>query len=86
MEKGESEGTLSEPPPFVHQLDYVISTWMQHKIHHTYPRAGGYDDQDEYLMKDWQSMNMFYMRAQAGVFMVVMMDTPLMGWSKEAGE
>lgn len=68
LEKGEDPATLTPPSPFHHDTGFVISTWMQHKIHHTYPRAGGYEDQDELLMEDWQTMNLYYMRAQAGIY------------------
>ena len=30
---------------------------MEHKLHHTYPAPGGYDDQDDLLMKDWAVIN-----------------------------
>jgi hypothetical protein len=38
-------------------LDYVTSTWIEHKLHHTYPTNGGYDDQDALLMDDWRTIN-----------------------------
>lgn len=87
LEKGEDNGELSEPAPLHCDSERVINTWMQHKIHHTYPRAGGYDDQDEYLMRDWQTMNLYYTRAQAGIYTPIL--TPEQfggGWSRQAGE
>ena len=47
----ELEITLTYP------LDYVIETWLEHKLHHTYPAPGGYDDQDALLMQDWSTVN-----------------------------
>lgn len=66
-EKGNEEGEIPTPPGDLHHdMDYVLETWMQHKLHHTYPCAGGYDDQDELLMQDWLALNVWYIRANRG--------------------
>lgn len=39
-------------------LDYALETWQEHRLHHTYPAPGGYDDQDAFLMKDWHVINL----------------------------
>jgi len=70
----DSDTPLPDPDSLKHDLDYVIRTWMANKLHHTYPRPGGYDDQDEYLMRDWHTMNLYYSRAKAGVYSTVWMD------------
>lgn len=80
---------LPEPPPLNHDINYVIATWLQHKIHHTYPRAGGYDDQDELLMEDWHTMNLFYSRVESGQlasFDMSQFRTSSRSWSDMAGE
>lgn len=91
QDKGESlpDAILPEPPPLHHDLDYVFATWLQHKLHHTYPRAGGYDDQDEYLMQDWHTLNLFYSRVAGGQLMMFDMSafrTSARAWSEMAGE
>lgn len=91
QEKGESppDEILPEPPPLHHDVDYVIATWLQHKIHHTYPRAGGYDDQDELLMQDWHTMNLFYSRVESGqltTFDMSQFRTSGRSWADMAGE
>lgn len=69
MEKGEeSKDIPDEPPPFRHEIDYVIRTWLEHKLHHTYPDIGGYNDQDSDLMDDWHIMNVYYARVSMDVF------------------
>lgn len=83
------EELLPEPPPLNHELDYVIATWTQHKLHHTYPRAGGYDDQDEALMHDWHTLNLFYARVSNGqltTFDMSQFRTSSRAWSEVAGE
>ena len=72
MEEGEVV-IPPEPPPFKHGVDYVIRTWLEHKIHHTYPEPGGYNDQDEDLMDDWHTVNMYYSRLWHGVSVVMVM-------------
>ena len=71
MEKGEEDDDpLPELDPPWMDDDYVIQTWVEHKIHHTYPDSGGYNDQDPYLMEDWHTMNLCYARVMAGLFTV----------------
>lgn len=71
-EKGEdTQETPSEQPSFYHDVDYLVRTWLEHRLHHTYPDAGGYNDQCEWLMKDWHVLSMYYIRAEAGVFTAV---------------
>lgn len=91
QERGEaqSDEPLPEPPPIHHDLDYVIATWLQHKLHHTYPRAGGYDDQDELLMQDWHTMNLYYARVENGqltTFDMSWIRTSARSWTDMAGE
>lgn len=38
-------------------LDYVIHTWLDHRIGGAYPAPGGYDAQDAQLMDDWHTLN-----------------------------
>lgn len=47
-------------------LDYVTRTWYEHRNRGTYPRAGGYDDQDAQLMDDWHvfDMRLMYKRGE----------------------
>ncbi len=66
-EKGESAGeTPGEQPTFHYPIDYVIRTWIEHKLHHIYPDAGGYNDQCKYLMEDWHTVNMYHIRVAKG--------------------
>lgn len=91
QDKGEElpPDLLPEPPPLTHDIDYVIATWLQHKLHHVYPRAGGYDDQDEDLMQDWHTMNLYYSRVANGqltTFDISQFRTSARDWSDMAGE
>lgn len=56
------------PEPFINDVNYVIDTWLERKLHSVYPDGGGYNDQDESLMYDWRKMTLHYLRAKAGVF------------------
>lgn len=49
---------------FNYPVDYVIRTWQVYLNMRILPRFGGYDDQDEQLMNDWQTLNrrMAYLR------------------------
>lgn len=71
-EKGEDEDddVLPDLSELNHDAEYVIRTWIEHKLHHTYPEPGGYNDQDEYLMDDWHTMNLCYLRVCAGQLMI----------------
>lgn len=91
QDRGEKppDDVLPEPPPVHHDLDYVMATWLQHRIHHTYPRAGGYDDQDELLMMDWHTLNLYYSRVEAGQFTTFNLSgfrRQAQAWSEMAGE
>lgn len=44
-------------------LDYALDTWIEHDEHGLYPEAGGYNDQDAQLMKDWQTLDRRYGKA-----------------------
>jgi hypothetical protein len=67
-EKGEESDKLPAVPDGLNlDVDYVIETWLQHRTHHTYPRAGGYDDQDALLMEDWKKINLWHIRVSRGV-------------------
>jgi len=63
------------PEPDVIQLPvwYVVQTWVMFKVHHIFPRAGGYDDQDELLMQDWHTLNLYYARVRTGIVSSVFM-------------
>jgi hypothetical protein len=70
-EKGETEdddSLLDEPSKFINPIDYVIQTWFERKLHHIYPEPGGYNDQSDSLMKDWQTLGLYYLRAQKNIF------------------
>lgn len=72
-EKGDEDENdlLPELPPLeTEDEQYVIRTWIEHRLHHTYPEPGGYNDQDPYLMEDWHTLNLCYARVCAGQFMV----------------
>lgn len=74
-EKGEDDEDdenelLPDLPALNHDAEYVIRTWIEHKLHHTYPEPGGYNDQDEYLMEDWHTMNLCYLRVSSGQLMI----------------
>ena len=71
---------LPEPPPLHHDVDYVIDTWIERKNHHIYPEPGGYNDQDEYLMQDRRSMNLYHIRVHAGVYSAVPMPKQARDW------
>lgn len=92
QDRGETlpDEPLPEPPPIqTPDLDYVIATWLQHKIHHTYPKAGGYDDQDELLMEDWHTLNLFYARVESGqlsALYIPQVHDDARSWSDMAGE
>jgi hypothetical protein len=75
IEKGETiDSTLDYPFAFFHEIDYVIATWLDHRKHGTYPRAGGYDDQDSQLMADWHTMNLYHSRVERGE--IIALDMP----------
>lgn len=66
-EKGEPDDAVPpRPDDLENDADYVMETWLQHRIHHTYPEPGGYNDQDETLMRDWKTMNLWHLRVSAG--------------------
>lgn len=68
-EKGETDPYVpDEQPPFFHDIDYIVRTWLEHKIHHTYPEPGGYNEQCEWLMRDWHVVNMYNVRVEHGEF------------------
>lgn len=80
---------LPEPSPLKHDVDDVISTWLQHKLHHVYPHAGGYFDQDEDLMRDWHTLNLYYSRVANGqltTFDMSQFRASGRAWSEMAGE
>lgn len=62
-------------PPLKCDVHYAIKTWLQHRLHHTYPRAGGYDDQDADLMDDWHTLSLYFIRVEKGVFTQIQMPT-----------
>lgn len=71
-EKGETENDVpDEPPPLNHDADYAIDTWLERRNHHLYPELGGYNDQDALLMEDWRALNLYHIRAHAGVYSAV---------------
>lgn len=55
--KNEPDDEPLDEPRLRYPLDYVIETWMEHRFHHRYPAPGGYDDQDDLLMRDWSTLN-----------------------------
>jgi hypothetical protein len=67
-ERGEpfKDDDLPDPPPFYHDVDYVIRTWLDHKEHGSYPEAGGYNDQCEFLMQDWHTMTLYRILIENG--------------------
>lgn len=82
VEKGEDENddVPDEPPPFQNEIDIVIRTWLEHKLHHTYPDVGGYLDQDSSLMDDWHIVNMYYSRVWHGVTQPVLIPKDAPSW------
>lgn len=86
-EKGEDKSDVpQEQSHFYHDVGYVIRTWLEHRLHHTYPEMGGYNDQDEYLMRDWHTLSLYYVRAEAGVFTAVQMPTNAPHYSALMGD
>lgn len=80
MEKMEESDYVPDVPPKLHHdADYVIRTWYDHKLHHTYPETGAYNDQDAFLMLDWHAMNMYYGRVWKGEFVGSNMPLPSEG-------
>jgi len=65
---------------FYHDIDYVIRTWLEHKMHHTYPETGSYNDQDAWLIKDWHTMNVYFSRVWNGDFTVAMPSVKSESW------
>lgn len=67
-EKGEplKDDEGDSPPPLTHDANYAIRTWLDHRRHGTYPRAGGYDDQDPDLMDDWHTLTLYHIRVENG--------------------
>lgn len=87
FEKGEGGGEVPDPPSkLFHERDYVMRTWLEHKLHHTYPDLGGYNDQDEYLMRDWHTMNLYYARVYAGEFVAELVPDDVDHWQSILGE
>lgn len=81
MDKGEEiEYESIDPSKFFHEIDYVIRTWMEHRIHHTYPELGGYNDQDDHLMRDWHTMNIYYNRVAHNDLSAPLMPTNAGSW------
>lgn len=67
-ESGEvDETTPDEPDDFENDVEYVIDTWTTHRLRGVYPAAGGYDNQDMSLMRDWRRMTLYHIRVKAGV-------------------
>lgn len=64
MQQADSKDEPLEPDldfGLFYPLDYVISTWNEHRQHGNYPQAGGYDDQDWRLVQhDWYVMSERY--------------------------
>lgn len=56
------------PPKLFYDADYAIRTWLEHRLHHTYPDVGGYNDQSLELMLDWHKLNVYYLRVYRGEF------------------
>ncbi len=53
----DSDSVANDDFGFYHPVDYVIHTWQMYLNMRLLPRMGGYDDQDELLMQDWQTLN-----------------------------
>lgn len=86
-EKGESlRDRLDEPPPLKCEVNYAIRTWLDHRRHGTYPRAGGYDDQDPDLMDDWHTLTLYHIRVENGVVVHVRMPTDGPDVSEQMGD
>ena len=68
-EKGEplKDDNLDDPQPLHHEVNYVIRTWLDHRKHGTYPRPGGYDEQDPDLMEDWHTLTLICVRVENGI-------------------
>lgn len=75
-----------EQPPFFHEADYVIRTWLEHRMHHTYPDDGGYNSQCSWLMRDWHILSMYYLRAEKGVYSHISMPTGGAEWQTQMGD
>lgn len=86
-DKGEEIGYTARPAPHLyHEREYVIRTWLEHKLHHNYPESGSYNDQDAYLMLDWHTMNLYYTRVSHGDFHALFIPTDAAPWEDLAGE
>lgn len=80
-EKGETDPYIpGTQPPIYHDVDYVMRTWLEHKIHHTYPEPGGYNDQCEWLMRDWHVVNMYNIRVEHGESSILAMPESGFDW------
>lgn len=63
-ERGEVSEADDAPLALHYPADYALATWLEHRLHGTLPRAGGYDDQCALLMRDWHELNVRYALAQ----------------------
>lgn len=73
-------------PTFHHDIDYVVQTWMERKLYQLYPDAGGYNDQDELLMRDWHNLSMYYIRVKNGVVSAPPQPVHAASWSTLMGD
>lgn len=71
-EKGEPlKDDLDEPSHLFHEVNYAIRTWLDHRKHGSYPKPGGYDRQDPFLMADWHTLNLYHSRVENGIVTVM---------------
>lgn len=86
-ENGQADNDpLDEPAMLYHEADYVMDTWLERKLYGLYPAAGGYNDQDDWLMRDWRKMTLYYLRAKAGVFSAISMPRQAPDWHALMGD
>lgn len=81
-----SDDVPNAPPPFHYPVWYVIDTWLERRLHRIYPNEGGYNNQDAFLMDDWRTLNLYYLRVKAGVVSILHMPHAAHDWSSLMGE
>jgi hypothetical protein len=61
FENGDHQNDIQDEDFGLHYpFAYVAQTWQAYRRFGVLPVAGGYNDQDEFLMQDWQTLDTRY--------------------------
>lgn len=86
-EKGEAVSEVPDaPPPFHHDIDHVIHTWLERRLHRIYPEEGGLLNQDAELMSDWSSLDILYVRTEKGATSSFSVPDNAQNWQSTLGD